>query len=232
MLDDKVGILDIKAKIDGKINCDIEMQVVDEKNVEKRITFYASKMYVQTIKEGQDYSELQKCIAILITDYEIQSLKELKTYKTKWNLREEKYVNKILTDDIEIYIIELPKVEKYKKGQALDRWVEFIRNPRVIDMSDKEVKKAKEVLEKISKNSAEIRLAELREKYIRDQKAIEDAGYDKGYEKGYDSGLSSGVKKGRKEEKNEIAKKMKQQGLDIEIIQKITNLTTEEIEKI
>lgn len=29
MLDDKVGILDVKVKIDNKINCDIEMQVVD-----------------------------------------------------------------------------------------------------------------------------------------------------------------------------------------------------------
>ena len=48
MWDDKVGILDVKAKIDNKINCDIEMQVVDKKNVEKRILFYTSKMYVQS----------------------------------------------------------------------------------------------------------------------------------------------------------------------------------------
>ena len=44
MLDDKVGILDVKAKINGNINCDIEMQVVDQKNIEKRILFYCSKM--------------------------------------------------------------------------------------------------------------------------------------------------------------------------------------------
>ena len=37
MLDDKVGILDIKAKIDNHINCDIEMQIVDKKNIEKRM---------------------------------------------------------------------------------------------------------------------------------------------------------------------------------------------------
>ena len=40
LLDDKVGILDIKAKIDNDINCDIELQVVDRKNIEKRILFY------------------------------------------------------------------------------------------------------------------------------------------------------------------------------------------------
>lgn len=70
MLDDKVGILDIKAKIDNKINCDIEMQVVDRKNIEKRILFYWSKMYNISGKEGNDYDELEKGTVILIIDYE------------------------------------------------------------------------------------------------------------------------------------------------------------------
>lgn len=35
ILSDKAGILDIKAKLNDKIWCDIEMQVVDEKNIEK-----------------------------------------------------------------------------------------------------------------------------------------------------------------------------------------------------
>ena len=47
MLDDKVGILDIKAKIDNHINCDIEMQIVDKKNIEKRILFYCGKVLNQ-----------------------------------------------------------------------------------------------------------------------------------------------------------------------------------------
>ena len=89
------------------------MQVVDKKNVEKRITFYVSKMYSQTISKGEDYSKLQKCIAILITDYEVNSLKYMKKYVTKWNIREEDYVNHILTDDIEIYINLLIKVNTF-----------------------------------------------------------------------------------------------------------------------
>lgn len=31
LLNDKVGILDIKAKIDNNINCNIEMQIIDKK---------------------------------------------------------------------------------------------------------------------------------------------------------------------------------------------------------
>ena len=60
MLDDKIGILDIKAKIDNNINCDIEMQVINKRNIEKRLLFYWSKMYDTSVKEGQDYTVLEK----------------------------------------------------------------------------------------------------------------------------------------------------------------------------
>ena len=91
LLDDKVGILDIKAKLnDGNVNCDIEMQVVDQKDIEKRILFYWSKMYIQTLKVGEDYENLKRCIVILITDYDLDKLKEIPEYVTKWKIREEK----------------------------------------------------------------------------------------------------------------------------------------------
>ena len=143
---------------------------------------------------------------------------------TKWNIREEDYGNHILTDDIEIVIIELPKVEKYKKGLALDHWVEFIKNPKVINMSNKEIKKAKDVLEQISQDGTERHLAELRLKHIRDQKAIEAAGFDKGFEKGMEKGNST--------TKIQIAKKMKSQGFDLDTIHKLTELPIEEIKKL
>ena len=221
VLDDKIGILDIKAKINNSINCDIEMQVVDRKNIEKRVLFYCSKMYVQSLSSGQDYSKLEKSITILLTDYEIKSLKEIKKYMTKWNIREEDYGNIILTDAMEVYIIELPKFEKYKTGSTLDPWVKFIKDSKVIDMSNKEIKKAKKVLEEISQDGKERYLAELREKYIMDQKAIEDAGYDKG--------LNVGIANGQRSKAIEIAKRMKEQGIDVKTIKDITDLTIEEI---
>ena len=46
-------------------------------------------------------------------------------------------------------------------------------------MSNEEVKKAKKVLDELSQDEHARRLAELREKYIMDQKATEAAGYDK-----------------------------------------------------
>ena len=39
LFDDKLGILDIRAKINNCIDCNIEMQLVDQNNIEKRILF-------------------------------------------------------------------------------------------------------------------------------------------------------------------------------------------------
>ena len=184
IIDDKIGILDIKGKIDNNINCNIEMQVADRKNAEKRIMFYWSKEYSSSIKKGQDYNKLEKTICILIIDYELKKLEKIPKYITKWNLREEDYGKFILTDVLELYIIELPKFTRCsgkEKYAELDEWIKFIEKPGVIDMenTNKEVKKAKEVLEEISQDEHERYLTELRQKYILDQKAIEDAGYDK-----------------------------------------------------
>ena len=240
VLDDKIGILDIKAKINNSINCDIEMQVVDRKNIEERVLFYCSKMYVQSLSSGQDYSKLEKSITILLTDYEIKSLKEIKKYMTKWNIREQDYGNIILTDAMEVYIIELPKFEKYKTGSTLDPWVKFIKDSKVIDMSNKEIKKAKKVLEEISQDEHERYLAELREKYILDQKNIEATGYDKGLKQGKEEGIKEGIKKGREEgkkegkeeSKKEIAKEMIKEKMPLEVISKITKIPKKELQEI
>ena len=55
--------------------------------------------------------------------------------------------------------------EKHEKYTKLDEWIKFIENPEVIDMenTNKEVKKAKEVLEEISQDEHERYLTELRQ---------------------------------------------------------------------
>ena len=258
LIDDKVGILDIKAEINKSTNVDIEMQIIDKKNSAKRILFYCSKLFIKSLKSGKDYNSLKKTISILIADYELDELKEVRKYMTKWNIREEDYSKIILTDAMEIYIIEIGKFKKYQgteRYKKLDSWIKFIENPEVIDMSNKEIVMAKKVLDEISQDEHERYLAEMREKYILDQNATEAAGYDKGLkegikqgiEEGHKKGIEEGIKEGHKkgikegikeghekgveEGKKEIAKKMLEEKLDIELIEKVTNISKEDLKK-
>ena len=89
-----------------------------------------------------------------------------------------------------------------------------------MENADESIKKAKEVLDEISEDEHEQYLAHLREKYIFERQGIEEAGFDKG------------VLQGSRKEKCEIAKKMKENNIDIEIIIKCTGLTKEEIEEL
>lgn len=151
------------------------------------------------------------------------------------NIREEKYHQIILTDVMELYIIELPKFMKYKENskEHMNSWLKFIENPEVVKMDEHvEINKAKKELEKISNNAHERYLAELREKYILDQKATESVGYVKGKKDGKKEGLTEGLTKGKAEAINLVAKKLLEQGIAIEVISQATGLKKEEIEKL
>ena len=225
---DKFGILDIRAIIDESIQCNIEMQIVDRKDIENRLLFYWSKLYAKTINLGEQYITAQKTILILFVDYEISALEQIHKYLSKWHICEDEYKNVILTKNLEIYIIELPKFKKFTNNTELSNWVKFIMNPEVIEMSEinnnETLKKANTVLQNISNDEREQELAFKRELYIMDQKAIEAAGFDKG--------VKQGIEQGKKEEQIKIAKKLLEQNIDINIISKVTGLTTEEIENL
>ena len=143
-----------------------------------------------------------------------------------------------MTDVLELYIIDLSKIEKYSENTLLDTWVKFISNSEDLNMenADESIKKAKEVLDEISEDEHEQYLAHLREKYIFERQGIEEAGFDKGMAKGkaegLAEGLAEGIKQGKKQSLEAIAKRMKENNIDIKTIIKCTGLTKEEIEKL
>lgn len=67
---DKTGIIDVRAKTSRGENIDIEVQLTDKGNMDKRTLFYWGKMYLENIKQGQDYTSLEKVITINILDFE------------------------------------------------------------------------------------------------------------------------------------------------------------------
>ena len=125
---DKVGIIDIKAKINDKNPIDIEMQVLDKHNIEKRILFYWSKLYLNQIKVGEKYSKLERCISIVFLDYEIDKFKDLPIH-TKWQIKNDKNGKILLTEELEIHIIEMPKIKNRQDVGKIKKWILFLENP-------------------------------------------------------------------------------------------------------
>ena len=222
---DKMGIVDVLAKINNNEYCNIEMQILDNRDTIKRILYYWSKKYSKELQKGKPYLDLKRTICVLIADFEIDILKNLE-FHTQWKIIEEKNRKTVLTDDLELHIIELPKMRKNKangKDKKLLEWLSFLNNPESKEVTNymknnESMKKAKEKLNTMSEDERIRRLAELREKAILDE--LEVKAYN--YRKGKNDGL---------EQKNkEIAKKMKEKNYKIEDIIDLTNLSKEEIE--
>ena len=229
---DKLGILDVRATLNNNTEVDIEVQVVSQKNIAKRLLFYWSKMYGSEIKEGESYEKLKRTIVIVIADFEVKYFKDIPKFHTKWKIIETEFTKKVLTQDFEIDILELPKVKKYDKIEKINKslllWTKFFTNPDEVGdkemEDDKGIRKAKSELDKISQSKREAYLAELRLKYIRDKKAEIDYAKEEGFEEGRKLGIT--------EKTIEVAKKLLKENVDIQIIISVTGLTIEEIENL
>ena len=174
-LEDKLGVLDVIAKINDDQNIDIEMQISNKDNIINRILYYWSRLYVRSIKKGQDYDKLEKSIAILIIEEKIAGLEKLQCH-TEWKIIENKTRTKILTDKFEIHIIELEKLKSDTDSisEKLLNWLSFLQNPKIKrgmknmddDENERAIEEARQRLIMLSEDPQMQQLAWLREKGI------------------------------------------------------------------
>jgi predicted transposase/invertase (TIGR01784 family) len=186
-----------------------------------------------------------------ITDFEVKNLKEM-DYHSVWKIMDNKTGGKILTDKLEIDIIELPKIKgrEKEKDKLLD-WLYFLENPKSERVTEKmgenkEIKEATEKLDSLSEDERMQRIADLRLKAIMDEKAIYAKGLEDG-ERKREEELKERIEelrqkaimdekatyaKGLEKGKLEVAKKMLELKISKETIAKATGLTMQEIENI
>ncbi len=223
-LNDKVGILDIKVKLDNGIQINVEMQVINQQNMEKRTLFYWGKLYTGSIHEGDPFYGLKKTITINLLDFNYFDTKE---YHTKWHIVEDTEKDKILTDVLEIHFIELKKFikEEKKPENKKEEWLYFLDYSKrgmveMLSKKNKVIEKANEELEYLTGDAAIKRKAELRDKWIRD------------YKSGMEGAEMIGIQKGEQKKKIEIIKEMLKIGVNKEIICRSTKINIKELEKI
>ena len=237
VLDDKLGVMDIRLEINGNVDCDVEMEMVNRGNIEIRLMRYVSKIFIRGLKVGEKYIKAKDSIAILIANFELDQHKEVKKILTEYEMREKDYGNIVLTDKIKVYILELPKIERMKsEDKNLNLWIRFIKDLEVNKLADnkekdekleetiKAIQEAKEKYEELCQDEHARYIAELREKYVEETASVRQMGYEEG--------LETGLETGQEKEKKKTAKIMKDKKYSIDEIMQITELSREEIEKL
>ena len=225
--DDKNGRLDLRAIINGNTECDIEVQLTSNDNIAERFVYYWAKMYAANLKIGDTYSDLRKTISIIILDDDFKLTKNLGKPQTTWKIRESENTHLILTDYFEIIIIEIPKVLKaYHKdpNDEVLQWMLFLDNPEKEEVTrimeeNKDIKEAKEELDRISQDDILRRKALNRTLEIADRLQLKKE-------------AEEALEKGKKEKTNEIVKRMKDADLSIEQIAQIVKLKVDEVKAI
>ena len=237
--DDKNGGLDLRAIINGNTECDIEVQLATHNNIAERFLYYWAKMYTANLQIGDKYSKLRKTISIIILDDNFSLTRNIEKPQTTWKIRENEEMHLILTDYLEIIIIELPKVLKaYHKtpNDELLQWMLFLDNPEKEEVArimeeNKNIKEAKEELERISQDDILRRKALNRTLEIADKLQLKKEAKE-AREKGLSDGLVTGEKIGIEKEKKAVIKKLHELNIPIEKIAKIVELKEEEVKEI
>ncbi|MCE2731552.1 MAG: Rpn family recombination-promoting nuclease/putative transposase [Rickettsiaceae bacterium] len=239
---DKLSILDIKAKgIDGK-RFNIEIQISDEADYDKRALYYWAKLYTEQLKVAQDYSTLAKAIGIHILNF--TSIPEAENYHNVFHITE-KENGFAYFKDLELHTIELNKFTcdsseelqdiVAKTRNALDMWLTFLTRHDLLkadklpkELDNDKLKKALKVLDVLNFSEEERELYEDHLKWLR----IEANTLKKTAEKAKEEGIAEGIEKGIEKRNIEVAINMIKQKLDNKLISSVTGLTLEEILKL
>lgn len=236
----KFGILDLGVELEDGEFINVEIQIKNYKNIEKRTTFYACKKLIEQLGPGEDYRQLKPTIIIAILDYSFIKLPEYITETVRVVKEHREYE---INNDVKYYYIELEKFRNQNPDMTkrINQWSAFLDMERgdLLEMACKEndkVKRAVENYEVLTGDEEVKRLAEIRlMSKLEERSALDCAreeGIEEGKRKGREEGKREGIEEGKKEGIKEVAKALKERKEPIEKIAEITGLSKEEIEKI
>ncbi len=230
--EDKLSILDIKAKGPDGTRFNIEIQISDEADYDKRALYYWGKLYTEQLQTAEDYSVLSKAIGIHILNF--TSILDSPKYHNVFHVTE-KESGFVYFDDLELHTIELKKFTPdsndelsdliAKVKNSLDMWLAFLTRYDLLnsdklpkELNNPSLKKALNVLEVMSFTKVERDAYEDHLKWLR----IEANTLKKAEERGREEGVRS--------EKVAIAKLMLSKGKPLNEIIEFTGLAEHEIQ--
>jgi predicted transposase/invertase (TIGR01784 family) len=218
MIGGKASKLDVLAELANGTKVNIEVQIKNYYNMEKRTLYYWSLKFTRDFKAGDDYANLVPVITINIIDFNY--FKGIDDFHTSFHLYEDKNKDVKLTDECEIHFLEMPKFRKLQQEVKLDlknplhRWLVYLDKhtpPEVVEEvvnMDSAIRQVQSVMDRIQSSP------EMMRTYEQYEKAASD----------WTSGINGA--------KREIAQNLKGLGVSFDTISKSTGLSINEIQKL
>lgn len=173
--DDKLTRLDVACELDTGEQVDVEVQVVNEKNIQRRTLYYWAQMYLMSLPSGKKYQDLRPAITINLLGF---SVFHHEKPHSRFILYDE--VNSLrLNQDLELHFLEIPKYAEAPKKPIIrltkmERWLAYFANQltkeerRELAMKDEKIKDAMDAAQIFLSNKEE------RRRYINREMALMD----------------------------------------------------------
>ena len=233
---DKETIVDVKCITKNGTVVIIEVQLSGNSRFPERILYYWAYNYSKLLKKGEQYDDLTPVISINLLNFNLN--KNDGNVHSCYMIYDTKS-KRLLTDHLQIHMIELkkfkfgvcpPLAKDNNLSKDLNYWLGFFTTNNM-EAYMSEIVKEKPIMEEAHKrynNFIRNRLMmseyEKKELYQYDKQiSLEDKRRE---------GIREGRKEGIKERNYAIAKGMKKDGADFNLISKYTELSIEEIEKL
>jgi predicted transposase/invertase (TIGR01784 family) len=232
---EKTSILDVRVETHNGEKINIEVQLRDLYNMEKRTLMHWGREFTAGISAGGDYKNLPKVITINIVNYDNIKLAD---FHTCFHLWEDNHHEYLLTDVLEIHFLNMVKFRKLKrkdiKNKPLERWLRYFDTStpeeelKEIIKMDSAIRKAQERLDFVTQDKEFLRNYHLREMALSDW----TTGINTATEKGIEQGKKIGIEQGAMQSKIEIAKNLLKKGISIDLVHETTGLDIETIKSL
>ncbi|HLA35301.1 MAG TPA: Rpn family recombination-promoting nuclease/putative transposase [Rhodocyclaceae bacterium] len=175
-LDDKLSIVDVKARDAGEQIYQIEIQLLGYGHLSARILYTWADIYSQQLQSGNDYRMLKPTYAIwLLAENLVASDTD---YLHAYQLRDAK--GRILLDHGGIWLLELDKFSTQTVENEQQRWLQFFKAGEQLDdatlpdwMTTPEMRQAMTTLRQFSEKERNYHEYQARQNYLRQQRTIQ-----------------------------------------------------------
>ena len=215
--------LDVKCITQNGTVVIIEIQLQGNSRFPERILYYWASNYSKLLKHGEKYDALTPVISINLLDFNLDDSDNIHSCYMIYDTNNKR----LLTDHLQIHIIELKKFKYNLLKPDLNCWLKFFTMKDNKEAIMSELVKEKPIMEEVQKRY---------NNFIKDRLMMNEYDKRQAYLYGNQIMLEEerrlGKEEGIKENQITTARNMKNDKIDFNTISKYTGLSVEEIEKL